>query len=103
MSVPEKRNSFASTVRRARLLQAAADRLGQQALADAMSITPRALRMKLGTDRSITDADLACASAFVVADAAIAMQLANDLREAADPQPFGQVMAGIVQSLEAAE
>jgi hypothetical protein len=95
-AVPEKRNSFAVSIRRGRLLQLASDRLGQQSLADAMGITPRALRMKLGMDRGITNADLVCARELLLADMQSAMALAADLATATEPQPLAAIVADMV-------
>lgn len=94
--VPEKRNSFAVSIRRGRLLQLASDRLGQAALSDALGITPRALRMKLGMDRSITSADLTRAREMLLLDAQQALALAADLSTAAGPQPIGAIVTGVV-------
>lgn len=94
--VPEKRNSFATSIRRGRLLQLASDRLGQAALSDALGITPRALRMKLGMDRSITRADLMRAREMLLLDAQQALALAADLSEASGPQSLATIVTGVV-------
>lgn len=92
----EKRNSFAASIRRGRLLQLASDRLGQAVLSDALGITPRALRMKLGMDRSITNTDLTRAREMLLLDAQQALALAADLSEAAGPQPLATIVTGVV-------
>lgn len=96
MSVPEKRNSFALRLRRGTLLRLASERLGQQALADGLGISPRALRMKLGMDRPIANADLERARELLVLDAQAAMILAADLATATEPQPLASIVADMV-------
>lgn len=95
-AVPEKRNSFALKLRRGTLLRLASERLGQQALADGLGITPRALRMKLGMDRAITELDLSCARELLLRDVQAAMSLAADLDAAAGPQPLAAIVADMV-------
>ena len=96
MSVPENRNSFASKVRRGTLLRLASETLGQEALADGLGISTRALRMKLGMDRPIANADLTRARELLLLHVQSTMALAADLSAAAGPQPIGAIVTGVV-------
>ena len=84
-ALPEKRQSPGFLVRRVMLLKRAQEILGQQALADALGISPRTLRAYFGFDVRLSDATLKRAADAIDAHAAAIAAVANDLRQVAIP------------------
>ncbi|HCB76781.1 MAG TPA: hypothetical protein DEP91_11530 [Sphingomonas bacterium] len=86
----ERKGPPLSAVRMMGLSTAAALLGGQQALADALAIEPRSLRLKLSADRGVTNDDLLFAAAALDARAERLMDHAAKLRAEAGQSKKGE-------------
>lgn len=90
MPEPENRlaSDMASRLVRITLLRRVSETVGQEALAQAMSIEPRSLRAKLSANRGVSNDDLRLAASALEAHSARVASLAQKISAAlGGPQP----------------